>query len=115
VEQGEGGKTEGGGTRGKKEGETMRINNIGNFRMENVDSPRACKEVGKYQRKGMLAAGSSMGGLDLPRATRERLASIGNHGLSRSTWSNYRTAETMLRRIMRFSHCPEIMKICQNI
>ncbi len=66
--------------------------------MENVDSPRACKEVGKYQRKGMLAAGSSLGGLDLPRATRESLASIGNHGLSRSTWSNYRTAETMLRK-----------------
>jgi hypothetical protein len=66
--------------------------------MENVGSPRDCREVGKYQRKGMLAAGSSLGGLDLPRATRERLASIGNHGLSRSTWSNYRTAETMLRK-----------------
>jgi hypothetical protein len=64
--------------------------------MENVNSPRACKEVGKYQGRGMLTAASSLGGPNLPKEARERLASIGNHGLARATWSNYRTAETML-------------------
>lgn len=34
--------------------------------------------------------------MQLPSSVKKSLALVGNHGLSRSTWSNYRTAEKML-------------------
>jgi hypothetical protein len=66
--------------------------------MGNVDSPRACREVGKYQRAGLVKASSCLSGLNIAEEAKERLAVIGNHGLAKATWSNYKTAEKMLKK-----------------
>jgi hypothetical protein len=54
--------------------------------------------MGKYQARGMVTAVSGFGMLKLPTEMKERLVEISNYGLAKATWSNYKTAETMLLR-----------------
>jgi hypothetical protein len=53
--------------------------------------------VKKYGKEGMMRK-EIFKGLELPREVKAALAEIGNHGLAKSTWSNYGTAERMLMR-----------------
>ena len=55
------------------------------------------KEAGKFGKNGMLKTGD-LRQLGLEEETAQRLAEMGNMGLAKSTWSNYKTAEKMLIR-----------------
>ncbi len=60
-----------------------------------IRSPRAVKGSKKYGKEGMMRK-EMFKGLELPKEVEKALAEVGNHGLAKSTWSNYRTAERML-------------------
>ncbi len=62
-----------------------------------VNSPVPKKGSGKYG-GGRLLGKNPFDGMCLSKEARDSLSNIGNHGLSKSTWSNYRTAERMLRK-----------------
>ena len=64
--------------------------------------------VGKYGRKGLMRK-EVFKGLQIPEEVKEALADLGNHGLSKSTWSNYRTAERMLLK------CQKDRKRCMEL
>jgi hypothetical protein len=66
-----------------------------------VESPRVARSAGKYQGKGMCGTRRTLEELRIPKEAKKRLVEIGNHGLARATWSNYRTAETMLWRCQK--------------
>ncbi len=51
----------------------------------------------KYSDKGGCAR-DLLESLDLPTATAESLARLGNLGVTNSTWSTYRTAKTMIAK-----------------
>ena len=58
-------------------------------------TPRPSKRVGKFSAQGMLSK-DLLSGLNIPREVRDNLVATGNHGISRETWSNDRTAHKML-------------------
>ncbi len=72
------------------------------------NKPVDTKEAGKFGKKGMLNT-EDLKRLGLEKETAERLAEIGNMGLAKSTWSNYKTAERMLER------CEEETKVEMNL
>jgi hypothetical protein len=59
--------------------------------------PAASKRCEKI-RQGRDDAEGDIQRLELPREVKAALAEIGNHGLAKSHWSNYGTAERMLMR-----------------
>ena len=65
-----------------------------------IRSPRAVKGSKKYGKEGMMRK-EMFKGLELPKEVEKALAEVGNHGLAKSTWSNYRTAERMLLHCQR--------------
>jgi hypothetical protein len=60
-------------------------------------NPTPVKGSAKYGTKGGCAA-SLLEELDLPREAAAALAELGNMGISRSTWSTYKTAKTMIQK-----------------
>ncbi len=48
----------------------------------------------KYGKEGLMRK-EIFKGLELLKEVKTALAEIGNHGLAKSTWSNYGTAERM--------------------
>jgi hypothetical protein len=60
-------------------------------------NPTPVKGSTKYGSKGGCAA-DLLKDLDLPRETAAALAELGNMGISRSTWSTYKTAQTLLQK-----------------
>ena len=62
-----------------------------------VNQPTHMETRGKFDKTGMLDA-ATLKSLGVEEDTAKRLADIGNMGLSKSTWSNYKTAERMLKK-----------------
>jgi hypothetical protein len=54
------------------------------------------REHGEIPEEGTAGGDIKLEGTELVKQAKERLARIGNHGLARATWSNYRTIVTML-------------------
>lgn len=71
-------------------------------------TPAAKRGVTKYGGSGSCST-HLFDKLELPQETREALAAIGNHAITRKTWSTYRTAERMLLRCQKETkHCLEL-------
>ena len=62
-----------------------------------MDSPVPKKGSGKYG-GGDLMGGKLFSNMNLSKEVENSLVNIGNYGLSKVTWSNYKTAERMLRK-----------------
>jgi len=70
--------------------------------------PTPVKGSVKYGNKGGCTA-DLLSNLNLPRETAEALSKLGNMGISRNTWSAYKTAKTMIAK------CESDMKIDLSI